>query len=133
MTVVVHAELKEELQEYRESIEEQIESQYEAFRFAEEDPRLELMKKFKEKMGLDARCVLAALKKQQGIVCYFIVSSEGSLKQLRGHFESGVMKKWLKRIFMLLVSPDVVISHLKWDSEEYRQSMEQLISIKARG
>jgi hypothetical protein len=128
--VVVHAELD---QKHCESIEDKIESQYEELRFAEEDPRNERMKKFKEEMGLDPNCKLAMLKKTQSIGCYFVVSCEERLMQLRGHFVSGVMKNVLEKIFTLLANTDIVISHLRWDSKEYLQSMQQLLNSKARG
>jgi hypothetical protein len=53
--------------------------------------------------------------------------------QLRGHFVSGVMKNVLEKIFTLLANTDVVISHLRWDSKEYWQSMQQLMDFNPRG
>jgi hypothetical protein len=128
--VIVHAELD---QKHCQSIEHKIESHYEELRFAEGDPRNERIKKFKEEMGLDPSCELAMLRKTGSIGCYFIVCSDERLMQLRGRFVSGVMKNVLQKIFTLLASTDIVISHLRWDSEEYLQNMQQLMNRKAPG
>jgi hypothetical protein len=69
------------------------------------------------------------------IGCYFICSREDDLIKLRERFESGVMKNVLEEIFTLLssVSESVVIHCLRWDSDEYLRSIQQLRELRTIG
>jgi hypothetical protein len=115
------------------SIEDKIESQYAEIRLVDGDPLKEQIKKYEAELGLGPNCKLALLRKEHSVGCYFIVSCEERLMQLHRHFVSGVMKNVLEKIFTLLANTDVVISHLRWDSKEYWQSMQLLMDCKARG
>ncbi len=57
---------------------------------------------------------------------YFICDSVEQLKELRGHYESGLMKTVLERIFSLLAGETITIHELKWPSGENDDRLFQL-------
>ena len=73
--------------------------------------------------------------KGNSIWCFFMCSSEQQLHQLREHFLSGLMTNILMKIFKLLADDDdVVMTHpLKWNSEDYIESMRRLYQLNTLG
>jgi hypothetical protein len=84
---------------------------------------IELISLLKE-LGVDERRF--TLSTGNSIESYFICDSVEQLKALRGHYESGLMKKVLERIFTLLAGETITIHELKWPAEEYNDRVRQL-------
>jgi hypothetical protein len=77
-----------------------------------------------KELGVDNRRF--ALLTGNSIESYFICDSTEQLKALRGHYESGLMKTVLERIFSLLAGEKITIHEFKWPTEEYKDRLLQL-------
>jgi formyltetrahydrofolate synthetase len=77
-----------------------------------------------KELGVDDRRF--TLSTGNSIESYFICDSVEQLKALRGHYESGLMKTVLERIFTLLAGETITIHELKWPAEEYNDRLRQL-------
>ena len=130
MAVSVHAELKQPSSCSIEATEDKIVYN---FHLAADDPRNEALKKCLAELNLMPGDV--HLVQSESIECCFICSSVEQLMQLHRHFESGVMKDVLQNIFTLLMNCDelIVINHLKWDSKNYWEGVQQLNPLKPIG
>ena len=84
-----------------------------------------------EKLGVDTNRLILTVA--NSIWCYFICTSEEQLKQLRRHFESGLMRNVLMKMFTLLANNgDIVMTHpLKWDSRDYHKSLQEVCRLIA--
>ena len=65
------------------------------------------------------------LSKQDSIASHFVCDSAEQLRTLGGHFESGLMKDALEKIFTLLAGKVVSICQLGWSPEEYNDCLQQ--------
>lgn len=75
------------------------------------------------------------LRKGNSILCCFVCSSEEQLQQLRYLYESGAMKRVLEDVFTVLSDDDesIAIRELRWNLEEYNDSVQRLNLLKALG
>ena len=80
-----------------------------------------------EKLGVTIQQLVLVPK--NSIKSYFICEFEEQLHQLRGHYESGLMREVLGRIFSLLAGEHVNISRLYWAMEEYYQCLKQFSAL----
>jgi hypothetical protein len=72
---------------------------------------------------------------KNSIGCFFICNSSEELLQLRGHFDSGLMKDVLQEIFTLLSKngDQLVITELKLDHEEFDDCLQRLSQLSGNG
>ena len=68
---------------------------------------------------------------KKSIKSYFVCESEEQLHQLRIHYESGLLKDMLERIFSLLAGEQVNIG-LRWTAEEYRICQQQFSALMSK-
>ena len=70
----------------------------------------------------------------ESIRCYFICTSDEELQQLRQHYDSGLMKNILEKIFTPLADNDetICIRHLKWDLNDYNDCVRGFSSLNER-
>ena len=131
MVVVVHAELLEQTTSFSVQTTElvivarlrylvsQQRSLCDTDNDAEKQKRKEIISKLNsllEELGFDYNKF--TLVKGNNIWCYFICMSEEHLSHLRQHYESGLMKSVLSKIFTLVAQNNETIStrHLEWKS-----------------
>ena len=81
------------------------------------------------KLGLTIRQLVVA--PTNSIKSYFICESDDLLHRLRGHYESGLMKNVLERIFSLLAGKEVKIARLRWTTEEYQKCQQQFSALSS--
>jgi hypothetical protein len=60
------------------------------------------------------------------IKCFFVCQSVEQLKALREHYNSGLMKDVLERVFSLLAGESIALRDLKWTFSEYEDHLSQL-------
>jgi hypothetical protein len=79
--------------------------------------------------------IFVSTNSSSSIGCYFLCLRKQGLKRLREHFESGVMKGVLRKVFTLLadIGEPIVIRRLKWGSKKYLRSIQQLIVLRNLG
>ena len=83
-----------------------------------------------EKLGVTIQQLVLAPK--NSIKSYIICESEEQLRQLREHYESGLMKYVLERIFSLLAGQQVIIDHLWWRREEYQKCQQEFSELRSK-
>ena len=137
VAAVVHAELKQPSSDSVENTEVKIVSQMKSLIITENDPKKEeketclaQLETYIKPLGAMGRKLVLAMG--ESIRCYFICTYEEELQQLRQHYESGLMKKVLEKIFTLLADNEetVFIRHLKWDFIEYSNCVQHLSNLK---
>ena len=72
-----------------------------------------------ERLGVTSHQFILVSK--NSINSYFLCDSGELVHQLHGHYESGLMRDVLERIFNLLAGEKLNISRLQWITEEYQQ------------
>ena len=86
------------------------------------------LNKHLEKLGIKG--VRFTVVQTNSIQSYFICESEEQLDELHEHYESGLMKDVLERIFSLLAGEQVNIS-LRWTTDEYQKSQQQFSALRS--
>lgn len=132
MAAVVDAELDHSSHEIESSASK---AQSAIVRFTDDDAAsAAATKKHLTEMGLDAVTDLVMVT-GKSVGCYFMCSSEERLIQLRKHFTTGVMRNALQNVvtFLTGAGQPISICHLKWDSQEYWQTMQRLIGMRTLG
>ena len=69
---------------------------------------------------------------KHSIISHFMSKSDEQLHQLREHYETGLMKAVLERIFSLLAGRQVDIGQLRWTTEEYQKCQQQFSAITSK-
>jgi len=137
VAAVVHADLSADSDTTEEIIVSQFELLRRQNRFGQEEERVgqepmpeEIkddwvkIKKKLELLGFQVGDLV--LRKVNSIAVYWISRSAQKLEELRYHYESGLMKSVLEKIFSLFAGENVDIRRLAWSSEEYNSSLSQL-------
>jgi hypothetical protein len=131
VAAVTHAVLNEPASGNTESAETKIVAflkSLEAAKSAEEENQIEMeLNSLLQELGVN-KCRFTLLT-GNSIESYFICDSGEQLKELRGHYESGLMKAVLERIFTLLAKETITIRDLKWPTEEYDDRLLQIGKI----
>jgi hypothetical protein len=85
------------------------------------------------KLGVDVTAF--SLKKGNSIWCFIICTNAQQLKQLYKHYQSGLMKKVLEEVFVLLADRKErqLIRRLTWDLEDFTEKRRRLKRLKDLG
>ena len=69
---------------------------------------------------------------KKSIQSYFACESKDQLDQLHEHYQSGLMKSVLERIFSLLAGDQVNIGQLRWTTEEHQKCQQQFSALTGK-
>lgn len=127
----LHAETGQTLQ-----VEDAIVSECRSINDGADDPLRKRKEKLLNKMlGELGTGIKLALQKGNSIWCFIVCTREEQLQQLYGHYQSGLLKKVLDKIFALLAdkSGESLISRLTWNLDDFNEKLQRLKQLKDLG
>ena len=135
--VSVHAELSSSSADSNVSTERMVVTQLESLgppgalpKEAELSNVKEQLKRHLQRLGIDWGQF--AVRVSNSIESYFLCESDQQLYQLRQHYESGLMKDVLERIFSLLAGERVNVGRLRWTTQEYEKCRQQFSALASK-